>query len=63
MNDQLVIDNWSGQLHETRSYFYGPVSRKNGMFEYKANTKVEIFVVFCNVLGSATEEEVSIKFA
>jgi hypothetical protein len=41
-----------------RSY-YGLVSEKKGTFQYKANTKYEILVVFCNVLGSAGDEEVS----
>ena len=54
-----MIDNWSRQRHEPRSY-YGLVSDKKGTFQLKANTKYEIFLVFCNVLGSTNDEEVSI---
>ena len=57
-----MIDNCSRQRHEPRA-FYGLVSEKKGILQYKANTKHEILVVFCNILGSAGEEEVSVMNA
>ena len=56
-----MIDNWSRQQHERA--FYGLESEKRGTFEVKANIKHEILVVFCNVLGSTGEEEVSVMNA
>ena len=53
-----MIDNWSRQVH--RKAFYGLESDKKATFQLKANTKHEIFVVFCNVLGSADVEEESV---
>ena len=57
-----MIDNCSRQRHEPRA-FYGLVSEKKGTFQLKANTKHEIRVVFCNILGSTGDEEVSVMNA
>ena len=56
------------QGHTTTYYrcvagFCGLVSEKKGILQYKANTKHEILVVFCNILGSAGEEEISVMNA
>jgi beta-glucosidase len=53
-----VIDNWTRQRHERA--FYGLFSEKKGTFQLKADTKHKIFVVFCNVLGSAGDEDESV---
>ena len=53
-----MIDNWSRQNHKVA--FYGLESDKKATFQLKANTKHEIFVVFCNILGPVDDKELSV---
>ena len=51
-----MIDNWTRQRRGESFFAFGSIEEK-GTFQLKANTKHEIFVVFCNVRGPADGDE------
>jgi beta-glucosidase len=56
VDDQLVIDNWTRQ-RRGEAFFNEGSQEERGTFQMKANTKHEIFLVFCNVRGPADGDE------
>jgi beta-glucosidase len=56
VDDQLVIDNWTRQRRGEGFFGLGS-QEERGRFQFKADTKHQILVVFCNVRGPADGDE------